>query len=234
MEAIKDIFDQLEEEEIDAFDSVESEDDAISNIKAQLNDALKKFDATRRTLENNKFKEELKSFIEKEVAKIKPIQNVIEKTIEKKQVVQNVHVPIAMPAPKPEIIKEIKVIEKEVLRDDGKKYVEEKTIEELKSEIDEMKKRISSSELQKIWPNMRMGKIIPSLSNQEGKVLSNTGNKLVWVTAGTGGGGTSSDVYSTSNVTTTRNLDPTTSSIDDLYNVLASLIQSLQGAGIIQ
>lgn len=44
----------------------------------------------------------------------------------------------------------------------------------------------------------------------------------------------SPDAYTTANVTTTRALDPTTSTIDDLYNVLASLIVSLKGAGILQ
>lgn len=46
-------------------------------------------------------------------------------------------------------------------------------------------------------------------------------------------GGTSSDVYTPTSVTTTRSYNATSTSLDQIANVLGSLIASLQGAGII-
>lgn len=42
------------------------------------------------------------------------------------------------------------------------------------------------------------------------------------------------DSYTTSNVTPTFTLDPTTSTIDDLYNVVGTIIRTLQGSSLIR
>ena len=138
--------------------------------------------------------------------------------------------------PKPKAIE--KIVEKQIIKEvkDTKQYVEMKVVEELKKQIEELKnelKKNNSAYPMQGW-GFRTGKIIPSLSGNQGKYLRVSGNKIVWDTVTASGGGSSSDVYTTNNVTTTRTLDPTTSTIDDLYNFVGSLIQSLQGAGIVQ
>jgi ribosome-associated translation inhibitor RaiA len=78
--------------------------------------------------------------------------------------------------------------------------------------------------------------VIPNWADKaDGVVLSKKASQLVWVTptAG-GGGGTSSDVYTPSNVTTTQSFDANNTSLDEIADVIGSLIVSLQGAGIIQ
>lgn len=74
--------------------------------------------------------------------------------------------------------------------------------------------------------------LIPSQSGQSGKVLSTDGNQPKWVAASSGGA--SSDAYTVSNVTTDREFDAIDTTVDELANVLGSLITSLKGAGIIQ
>lgn len=234
----RDIFDIIAEEEIDAFDSAEAEDNAIANIKKQLDDVLKKFDSTRRTVEGNKFKDELKTFIKEELSKIKPIQNVIEKTIEKKIIEpEYIHVKpkiIEAPPAPPQIIREVRV---EVEAKDTKKYVEVSKYLDLLVRFAKLEEKLKETRRMAESPiivdhgGSGVIGIPPPEPNPDGYVLKVFKGKAVW---GQGAGSSSSDVYTTSNVTTTRNLDPTTSTIDDLYNVVASLIQSLQGAGIIQ
>ncbi len=135
-----------------------------------------------------------------------------------------------IPIPEKVIEKEIKVIEKK----DDTKYADEKLVGELREEIKELRKKIDETPKNGIFGNLgvRGGKIIPSLSHQEGKFLSNTGNKLIWAEAGSISG--SSDVYTPTNVTADRSFDATDTSLDELANVLGSLIQSLKGTGIIQ
>ena len=129
-----------------------------------------------------------------------------------------------IPVPEKVIEKQIKVVEK---KDSS---ASDALVASLKEEIDELRKKLG--DVPKNWPNMRMGKIIPNLSNQQGKFLSNTGNKLVWADAGSITG--SPDVYTLSNVTTDRSFDAEDTTLDELANVLGSLIQTLQSIGVVQ
>lgn len=156
--------------------------------------------------------DEIASIVRNELAKLpkpKP-EKVIEKIIEKK------------------IIKEVKEEEKK----DDKKYAEESQVKEATKKLEDISKQFEG--LKKLFMVTRGGSGvigIPPPEGNNGKVLTVYENRAQWRTSS---GGSSPDAYTTSNVTTTRNLDPTTSTIDDLYNVVASLIVSLQGAGIIQ
>lgn len=78
--------------------------------------------------------------------------------------------------------------------------------------------------------------VIPNWSDKaDGVVLSKQGSQLKWVAqTGGSGGGTSSDAYTPTNVTTDRSFDANNTSLDELSDVVGSLIASLQGAGIIQ
>lgn len=79
-----------------------------------------------------------------------------------------------------------KVIEKEIRiepKKETKTYAEEKLVQELKNQIEELKKEVQASKKYPMqdW-GFRTGKIIPNTSNQEGKFLTNSGNKLLWAT----------------------------------------------------
>jgi len=236
----QDIFDKLADEEIDAFDAVEAEDDAIANIKKQLDEALKKFDATRRTLENNKFKDELKNFIRTEIAKIKPIQNVIEKTVEKKIIEPRYLEPkvIEAPPPPPQIIKEVRV---EVEKKDPRKYVEESKyldllvrFQKLEEQLKETR-RMAESPIVVDHGGPGVIGIPPPEPNPEGYVLTVNKGKAKW-SAATGGSVSitpSTDVYTVNGKVTDRDFNVGDTTVDELAAVLGSLISSLQGTGII-
>lgn len=119
--------------------------------------------------------------------------------------------------------KTIKTPEKVIIRD----RLDDK---ELNSKIDSMIKKEADKRFDLFIP---APPIIPNMSDKSGKVLSNDGNQLRWI-APTSGGSTSTDAYTASNVTTDRAFDADDTSLDELADVLGSLIASLQGAGIIQ
>lgn len=126
---------------------------------------------------------------------------------------------------KTEVIKPVETKIQEVKKLD-KETIEE--IKELKETVRKLKKHIDEFEYPVFIPPM-----IPNYSAENGTFLMAQGNRLQWSSAGSSGG-TSPDVYTVSNVTTDRDLDADSTSIDELADVLGSLIQSLQGAGIIQ
>lgn len=235
---MKDIFDEIEEADIgDVFESVDAEDSSIDNLKSHLNDVLLKFDDKERKKDREAIKKEFAETLKREIAKIKPIQNtiqnVIEKTIETRVVEPRYIEPKVIKAPPapPQVIKEVRV---EVQKPDQKQAQE---IEDLKKKILELAAKLEeSSKNQTPFNGMgfRTGKIIPSLSQQGGKYLTNDGSKLRWATVSAQGGGSSPDAYTVSNLTTVRTFDADSTSIDELADVLGSLIVSLQGAGIIQ
>lgn len=119
--------------------------------------------------------------------------------------------------------KTIKTPEKVIIRD----RLDDK---ELNSKIDSMIKKEADKRFDLFIP---APPIIPNMSDKSGKVLSNDGNQLRWIVP-TSGGSTSTDAYTVSNVTTDRTYDANDTSLDELADVLGSLIASLQGAGIIQ
>lgn len=225
----RDIFDEVAEENDIFSQEISTEESSIETIKDQLSTLLEKYDQKERRSQNGKITSEITALVKSEVSKIKPVQNIIERTIEKK-IYEPVHVEPKIVASPPQIIKEIRV---EVQKQDFKKYVEEKTLEELRSQVKALTDQLSI--MRETLPFMGGSGVIglPNPDGNAGKTLQVVNGQWKPV-AVVSGGGSSSDQYTTSNVTTTRTLDPTTSSVDALYNVLASLIVSLQGAGIIQ
>lgn len=141
-----------------------------------------------------------------------------------------------LPKPKPQVVK---VIEKEIIREvkrEEKKETKKEDNPDLDRRIKELTEELEKIKRFALFTRGGSGVIgiPPPEPNPTGYVLTVNSDKKAQWKASSGSGGSSPDVYTTSNVTTTRTLDPTTSTIDNLYNALASLIISLQGAGIIQ
>lgn len=136
---------------------------------------------------------------------------------------------------KPERVIETKIIEREgpktekvVIREIDQKALEKAISERLAA---------YSKQTEERWKNIApivVPSPIANMEGQGGKFLSTDGRISIWKTVTSGGGGSSPDVYTPNNVTTTRTYDATLTSLDEIANVLGSLIQSLQGAGIIQ
>lgn len=190
---MSDIFDLLEQ---DVFDSVEEEDSAIERIKSELSNVLEKINFRENRKERAQITSEVKDFIKKEVARIKPIQNVIERT-------EVVHVPVPS---QPKIVEKIlqkETVVKEVTKKDDKVYAEEKNVEVLKQEIKDLKD------------------IVERL---KAFAFSHGGSGVV----------KSNDAYIPSNVTPTRNFDASSTSLNEVANVLGSLIQSLKQIGMVK
>jgi len=133
---------------------------------------------------------------------------------------------------KPKI--ETKIIEKTIKMPE--KVIVKELVDNSAQIIKEAEKKIKKAleEYEKsgrgMYPIVVPGPIADQTGNG-GKVLSTDGRLTKWITST---GSTSSDVYTLTNVTTTRSFDATLTSLDELASVLGSLIQSLQGAGIIK
>ena len=231
---VTDIFDRIADEDIDVFDEVEAEDSSIKNIRNVLNDALSQFDSTQRKKENRQITEQVKALLKEEIAKIKPIQKVIERNFEK-ETVRNVEVPIhiepkviqAPPAP-PQIIKEVRV---EIQKDqrDLSKFVKEKTVEQLKAEIEDLRKKLNGiAEAIPLLGGSGVIGIPPPEGNPDAYVLTKVDGKAKWA-ASTGSGGLAAGTFTITNNTPEYSFDATTSTIDTLYQVVATLIRKLQG-----
>lgn len=221
----RDIFDVIQPDKEDTFDRIEEEDNAIDRIKKEMETLLERIDSKERRSEKAKLSQEVKEFVKAEIAKIKPVQNVIHTKVEKSLPVQIPQPQIIEKTIKQEIIRPVETKIKEIhVVDDTRVKELQKEIEKLKGELNDLRDR----------PNIVVGggTLLPNYSNQEGKTLKVVGGKLDWATAASGG--TSSDQYTVSNVTTDRTLNGSSFTINELANVLGSLIQSLQGAGIIQ
>lgn len=158
----------------------------------------------------------IKSFVRASLPKIQP-------SIEEKQVVKLIKEAISkIPEVKPakEVIREIKTIE-----------IKEKSFDELRKEIEILKRELEA--FKQILPLGGSGVIgLPNLEGNNGKTLQVINNQPKWQSVASAG--TSFDVYTPTNVTTDRSFDATLTSLDEIANVLGSLIISLQGAGIIQ
>jgi hypothetical protein len=131
---------------------------------------------------------------------------------------------------------ETKIIEKTIKMPE--KVVVKEFVDKSAEILREAEKRIKK-EIDALDKSGRFGPIvvpsaIPNQSGQGGKILSTDGSNAKWITNPGGGGGSSSDVYVPNNVTTVRTFDATLTSLDEIANVIGSLIQSLQGAGIIK
>jgi predicted RND superfamily exporter protein len=120
----------------------------------------------------------------------------------------------------------------------------EKPIETIREVLDEIKlKKTIETEIKKAKEDIEKdGKLnvfipapvgIPNMSGQSEKVLSNDGNQTKWIVQ-SGGASGSSESYTTSNVTTRRTLDANDTSLDELADIVASLIVDFQAAGLLQ
>lgn len=238
---IVDIFDELEAEtKKDPFEGVEStEEVAISNIKNHIATLLEGFDRKGRQASHARMTSELQDLVKSEIAKIKPVQNVIERTIEKQ--VKNIQVPIQVP---PQIIKEIvKEVRIEAPKD-SKVYAELASLEDLKKELkslralnenltkraDQLQKQIK--ETQETLPFLHGGSGViglPKPDGNAGKTIQVVNNQWVPVTPSSGGGGLTPGTFTITNNTETYSLDATNSTVDTLYQIVATLVRKLQG-----
>jgi hypothetical protein len=230
MEAARDIFDQFEEEDLsksDVFDEIDTEDSAIENVKGQVAALLEKFDAKDRKNENRKLSDEIKFFIQSEISKIKPKQNVIERTIEKKIIEPRYLEPKLVESP-PQIIKEVRV---EVEKKDKTKYVEESKYLDLLVKISKLETQLKETRRMAESPVVYGGPgvigIPPPEPNPDNYVLTTDKGKAKWKAAS--GGGLAAGTFSVTNNTPSYSFDPTVDSIDNLYQVVATLIRKLQG-----
>lgn len=232
----RDIFDEVAEEK-DIFSQVQStEESSIEKLKSDLSDLVDRLDSKERKSEKAQMTAQVMALVKSEISKIKPVQNVIERTLEK-QVVKNIHVPVNLPNPVippqkvREIIREVRIEAK----DDGKEYAETKTVDGLKKQIEELKKGLEESKKQTSFlMGMRGGSgvigIPPPEGNPEGYVLTISGGKQKWkVATGGSGGGIAPGTFSISNPTQNFSLDVKNATVDQLYQVVGTLIQKLQG-----
>lgn len=215
------------------------------DLKKKINELQDKIEAHKKEQELIRYKNlasELKTYIKEELSKVKITQDIVERIIEKQPIIKNIHIPVVqpppppIPAPPPQIIKEVRV---EVPAKDNRKLVEEPVIEALKKEIEDLKKELTNTKRLAENPIVAPGGPgvigIPAPEpNPDGYVLTISKGKAVWKVSTGGGGGTSSDIYSVSNLTADRSYDAKDTTVDELAAVLGSLIVSLQGAGIIQ
>lgn len=209
-----------EAKEVDLFDEIELEDifDSI-----QLEDT---FDVIKPTndLTNVELVSEIKDFVKDEIKKAKPV------TIE---VIRNVHVPSPTPPPPPQPVKEIVrevIIREEKPKKEAKTYAEKEEIERLNSEISDLKKELAKTREVAERPIFVPGGpgvigIPPPEPNPTGHVLTVNGDrKAEWKEAS---GGSSISGYTINDATTLKNL-PADASLDDIRQVLGTLLAELQ------
>lgn len=221
-----DIFDLIAPDE-DVFDDVEQEDSAVENIKKSVAAVLEKFDSRERRNDSRKLSDEIKEFIREEIAKIKPKQNVIERTIEKKIIEPQVfHVEPKVVESPPQIIKEVRV---EVEKKDSKKYVEESKYLDLLVKISKLEKQLQETRRMAESPVVYGGAgvigIPPPEPNPDGHVLTVSKGKAAWAASS---GGASISGYTVNNGNTLKTFDVTDTTLDEVARVLGSLLTDLQ------
>lgn len=218
----------LSEKPDDEFDRIEREEQALENIKEELESVLTRFDHSDRNAQISHIVEEVKSFVRDELKKIKPVQHVIERQVE--QVIKHVDVPVhleprVVQAP-PQIVKEVRV---EVPATDKRALVEKSDLDKALKKIEELEERLKETDRIARAPMVFGGSGvigIPPPEGNEGKTLKVSGNKAVWTTV-TGGGGASISGYTVNDATTLKTL-PADASIDELRQVLGTLLTELQ------
>lgn len=225
-----DIFDVIAPDELEPekpLNLQEEDSDEIASVKATLSNIQNQIREKERKRQdfNRNLTDQIKALIQAEVAKVKISQNVIEKVIEKK-IIEPVHVEprvIQAPPAPPQIIKEVRV-EVPVEKKDTRQLVEKSHLKELVNQIEEIKKAFEEYKVKATIYVPRTG--FPKMSGQSGKVLSNDGLKPQWIT-NTGGGGTSISGYTINDATQLKTL-PSDASLDDIRQVLGTLITELQ------
>lgn len=200
----RDIFDEVAEEDKDIFAQTQStEESSIEKLKSDLSSMIDRLDMKERKSEKEKMTLEVTALIKAEVAKIKPVQNIIERQIEQvikheqiikhEQTVKHIQVPVNLPNPVippqkiREIIREVRIEPNE----NGKQYAELKAVNELIKQIEDLKKEISAAKkTASLVLAMRGGSGvigIPPPGGQRGKFLSSDGISAYWVSIASGG-----------------------------------------------
>lgn len=221
----KDIFDVISpEEQGDIFQDIEQEDTSIDRIKEELLATLEKFDAKERKKEKRELTDELKTFIEQEIAQIKPKQNVIEKTVVRDRPVAFHVEPKIVEAP-PQIIRETRI--------EVQKEKSDPRIDSLEKQIAELKKELAKTREIAEDPIVIHGGgpgvigIPAPEPNPVGYVLTvNSDKKAQWKVAT--GGGASISGYTVTNGNTLKAFDVTNTSLDEIARVLGTLITEMQ------
>lgn len=238
--AKQDIFDMIEEQDKedkpDILDEIEAEDSAVENLKEQVGKLLEQFDAKDRKKERTVLTDDVKAFIQSEIAKIKPRQNVIERILQTKVIEPKVfHVEpkiIEAPPPPPQIIKELRV-EVQVEKKDKTKYVEESKYLDLLTRFSKLERKLEETQRMAESPIFVGGGsgvigIPPPEPNPAGYVLTvNSDRKAQWKAA-TGGTGAGLSGYTVNNQSELKTFDVTDTSLDELARVVGSIITDLQ------
>jgi hypothetical protein len=233
----KDIFDLIlpdEPKDPDQFDDIEQEDTSVERLKKVVGDVLEQFDTKERRKEKRQLTDELKDFIRDEIAKIKPKQNVIERTIQTKVIEPKVvHVEprvIEAPPTPPQIIKEVRV---EVPAKDTRDLVEKSHVEALKKKIEDLEKKLAEVREMADRPIFMGGGPgvigIPAPEpNPVGHVLTvNSDRKAEWKAA-TGGSGASLAGFTVNGHNELLTFDETDTSLDELARIVGTMIDQLQ------
>ena len=231
----KDIFDDLADDVQDPFADVETTEElAVKEIRNSISELFRKIELKEQR--HNEIIAEIKDLVRSEIAKIKPVQNVIERQVE--QVVRHEHASVvhhtqADLPPQKEIIREIRV---EIPKKETKVYVEESVVSELKKEIEKLR-----GELEETDRVARSPMVIPGGSGvigipdpgqaTDGHVLTiETGSdgKKAKFKAATGGSGASLSGFTVNNPVTLQTFDVSDVSLDELAKIVGTMIGQLQ------
>lgn len=232
--AKEDIFDIIQPDKLDILDEIEAEDSAVENLKEQVGKLLEQFDAKDRKREQRALTDDVKEFIKSEISKIKPkqnfIENVIERTIQTKVIEPKVfHVEPKVIESPPQIIKEVRV-EVQTEKKDKTKYVEESKYLDLLTRFSKLEKKLEETQRMAENPIIVGGSGVIGIPapepNPDNYVLTVVQGKAKWKAA-TGGGGASISGYTVNDTTTLKNLTAD-ASIDEIRQVLGSLLTDLQ------
>lgn len=121
---------------------------------------------------------------------------------------------------------------KEISKKDDKKYLEQKDLKDLREGLKALEGVIETLKQFAVFHGGGGVIGIPPPEGNNGKTLQVSNNKPSWATVSSGG--SSSQVYTPTNVTPTRSYNAANTSLAELANVLGTLIIDLQGAGIVQ
>lgn len=129
-----------------------------------------------------------------------------------------------------------RIVEKQIVKEEKKEtreFAESKTVDDLKNEIEDLKKQLKDS-MDKVSLSLSMmggsGVIgLPKPDGNAGKTIQVVNNQWVPVTPSSGSGGLTPGTFTISNNTPTYSFDATGATVDTLYQIVATLVRTLQG-----
>lgn len=237
-----DIFDDLADDVQDPFADVETTEElAVKEIRKSISDLFKKIELKEQR--HNEIVAEIKDLVRSEIAKIKPVQNVIERQVE--QIIRHeqdhfIHHTQADLPPQKEIVREILV---EIPKNETKVYVEQSALDAALKKISDLEKELEETSRIARTPMVIpfhggpgvIGIPPPEAATVADVLTVNADKKAEWKTptAGSGSVTPSGDTYTVSNLTKDFNFDATDTTVDELAAVLGSLIDSCRTSGIV-